>query len=269
MFTIGLISKILVIADRKDAQVANALNDFLRNNLGRTTLVEPSQLRQKGLDREFQTCAIFGSHSAEFDLSIEFLTIVHKSLMKGGSVSAWIASYDTQATSSAMSVNSLVAGFVNYSANEITTGGHKVVQYMFSKPEWEIGESTAIDELDAMDLVADAPDYQPLGQGKESCASKPKACANCSCGRAEAEEEEAKKELAKKQLAEGSATSSCGRCYLGDAFRCAGCPYKGMPAFKPGEAVVLDNSTTEDESLDLGKEISEVKEVQGKVQIEV
>ena len=86
-----------------------------------------------------------------------------------------------------------------------------------------------------------------------------RACKDCTCGLKEQIEQEdnAKRAEADKglqalmlgadDLAEVDFTvkgkvGSCGNCALGDAFRCDGCPYIGLPAFKPGEEVRLLNN---------------------------
>mmetsp|Transcript_3503 Transcript_3503/g.5814 ORF Transcript_3503/g.5814 Transcript_3503/m.5814 type:complete len:288 (-) Transcript_3503:69-932(-) len=65
----------------------------------------------------------------------------------------------------------------------------------------------------------------------DDCGGR-KACDDCTCGR---KEREAADEEEKKTADLPHPKSSCGNCAKGDAFRCAGCPYLGKPAFKEGE----------------------------------
>lgn len=103
---------------------------------------------------------------------------------------------------------------------------------------------------------ATAPECRP------KAGKRRRACKDCSCGLAQKlEAEDAAKranadaalsslssaaKLKSDELAEVDFTvqgkvGSCGNCALGDAFRCDGCPYIGLPAFKPGEEVRLVN----------------------------
>lgn len=100
---------------------------------------------------------------------------------------------------------------------------------------WKISgdDEELIDEEDLLD-EEDKQKPDPAGLKVCSTTGKRKACKNCSCGLAE----ELDNEKSSKEATE-NAKSSCGNCYLGDAFRCSTCPYLGMPAFKPGEKVQL------------------------------
>jgi len=109
------------------------------------------------------------------------------------------------------------------------------------KPEkkvWSLADmdDDDVDLIDQDDLLDEEDLVKPDQASLRVCGTtgKRKACKDCSCGLAE--ELSTGKEPTKKSF-----TSSCGSCYLGDAFRCASCPYLGMAAFKPGEKIQLSD----------------------------
>ncbi|XP_020821179.1 anamorsin isoform X1 [Phascolarctos cinereus] len=114
---------------------------------------------------------------------------------------------------------------------------------------WTLSASDMND--DGMDLIdsdelldpEDLKKPDPASLRATSCGegTKRKACKNCTCGLAEELEQEKVKEQKRSQP-----KSACGNCYLGDAFRCASCPYLGMPAFKPGEKILLSEKNLHD-----------------------
>lgn len=96
--------------------------------------------------------------------------------------------------------------------------------------------------MDEDELLDSADAALPERAGADKCTpqTRKQACANCSCGLKEMEEAAANSEPPPK--------SSCGSCGLGDAFRCEGCPYRGMPPFKPGEEVKIADTMLKGEA---------------------
>ncbi|KAM5352463.1 hypothetical protein ACJ41O_005186 [Fusarium nematophilum] len=116
-----------------------------------------------------------------------------------------------------------------------------------------IDEDTLMTEEDLLRPINIPEECQP------KAGKRRRACKDCTCGlserlatedaekRAEADKKLESVKLATDDLAEIDFTvqgkvGSCGNCSLGDAFRCDGCPYIGLPPFKPGEEVRLLNN---------------------------
>ncbi|XP_018431073.1 PREDICTED: anamorsin, partial [Nanorana parkeri] len=86
------------------------------------------------------------------------------------------------------------------------------------------------DLLDQDDLKKPLPSTLRSSGCGESTDKKRKACKNWGIG-----------------IGGGTSCDSfLFQCYLGDAFRCASCPYLGMPAFSPGEKVMLNPGRLQD-----------------------
>lgn len=152
-------------------------------------------------------------------------------------------------------------GFKNISV----TKNNSLIMFCAEKPNFEIGASSTLkfksktskeeskkvwkftendineeDLINTDDLLDDLDFKKPEVQIRDCGTSKDgkkKACKGCVCGLAEEIEAEAAGLIKKNQTSVSK--SACGSCFLGDAFRCASCPYLGMPAFKAGEKIQM------------------------------
>ncbi|GBF96862.1 anamorsin [Raphidocelis subcapitata] len=103
------------------------------------------------------------------------------------------------------------------------------------------GDGDLVDEEELLteeDKLRPAPAAAAAAGDDCEVGAARKACKNCSCGRAEAEAAGVKVQLTDEML-QNPGVGSCGNCSLGDAFRCAGCPYRGLPSFQPGKPLTL------------------------------
>ena len=107
----------------------------------------------------------------------------------------------------------------------------------------DLADNDLIDESDLIDdglLLLPKPPVDCGTDDTTTGGGKKRACKNCSCGLAELEAAEEKSGILNTNSSSISVEkSACGNCSKGDAFRCAGCPYLGKPAFEPGMEKVM------------------------------
>ncbi|KAK9816070.1 hypothetical protein WJX74_009188 [Apatococcus lobatus] len=157
----------------------------------------------------------------------------------------------------------LLSGFVNARAAQAVAGHPTQSAAQAEKPAWQTGAKSSIslrkpaplklnghaapailddDLIDEDDLLTEEDRLPPPAAVTCAPNAAKKACKNCTCGRAEAEAEG--KPAAPVKLTQDmldNPKTNCGSCQLGDAFRCASCPYRGLPKFEMGKKIELPN----------------------------
>ena len=165
----------------------------------------------------------------------------------------------------------LLGGFIN----QVISAEGNSLQVTAERPHWKgvslVSNNKRKQKQDSPIQVVDLIDEDALLNENDDCTGnnvkielndlgvittqkKKVACKNCSCGLADAITTSTTKNENKQE--EGpTATSGCGSCAKGDAFRCGGCPYLGLPAFTPGtKPEIKVNSDGSKVLIDLGND---------------
>ena len=224
-------------------------------------------------------------HSSE--LSPETLSAFFDALKPGGRLGVFVKGGGEQDSSSAIqkevSKRLTLEGFEDVVSEQTSVSGTRATKVSGRKPKWERGVTFSLGEkktkktlvskasaweeddddrdemIDEDALLTEKDKAKPTAEGEGvGCPPTRKPCKDCTCGRKE--EEEMKENatpassVVKMDLEndpnDETFKSACGNCALGDAFRCAGCPYLGQPAFKENDeenkVVMLDDLGTVD-----------------------
>jgi len=251
----------LIVASSSDAQALSAAKAFCHTlPAGAAFVTSPTSnlMAMKGVSG-FDTVMVICSNIVQyFALDMGLLAQCLEMLRPGGCVLAHLDGLQKD-DATELENTCLFAGALEPIVEQVASQKGKLyVRFSCVKPVWASGAAAGLDRIDEEALLGEVP--RPVGQGKSDCSNKPKACANCSCGRKELEDKVGA-EAAKEKLEQGTVRSSCNNCYLGDAFRCDGCPYRGLPAFKPGAKVELSSGETEGTG-QLGMKLGSEDEVQ-------
>ncbi|KAL7673239.1 hypothetical protein ACOME3_008107 [Neoechinorhynchus agilis] len=188
------------------------------------------------------------------DFQSQVIRKAYRSLRKGGSLAIlWPKTNDLDDQILQLNDTVVLNGFVRKDVEEDVARIDGYYQFVVFKPDFEMFEKVKDDMLESPrtepnwfddetintdDLLTEEDLIVPDMKSESSCSSTGKvrrACKNCTCGLAQ-ELEKAETEKTKMIAPK----SNCGSCYKGDAFRCATCPYRGMPPFKPGEKVKIN-----------------------------
>ena len=235
-----------------------SISSLIQNQSSVLDLASISSIEgQSGKEYENVTVPFFTSPSSHDDATTGMVSKVLNYLSPGGQLIVFGVPKDTNVVQSLISTLKL-SGFVDVisprtnivSGSKPTFAAGSSMKLQSAPKKWtlDIGSNEEDEMIDEDALLDEEDRKKPSGESLRVCSTsgKRKACANCSCGLREEMEQEARdgiqKNIQSAMDADQPSKSSCGNCYLGDAFRCSSCPYLGTPAFKPGEKVVLDTS---------------------------
>jgi len=251
--------KVVVVVDSKDNTHHSSISE-IENQVGKQNVIVTSG-QDKVEANTVDAVVVYGAHSDDV------LSNIIEYMKPGASVNIHVGNADD---AKSLLNRLLLNGYVDY----VALSSSEVVA---KKPEWEVGASQSLnitpknntssaspaaiwtsaegnddDIIDEDSLLSESDRNSKPKVTRDDCevGPKKKACKNCTCGRAEEEVKEeasSRPKLTLDMLENPGVGSNCGSCSLGDAYRCGGCPYRGLPAFKVGERITLPDSFLADD----------------------